>query len=711
MFMAGMLSAILPPMLVVVGPKDSDLVQCFNANKVQFVRVDKVADAIAAATDEAAVLILSTGYPNRTTDIPSTLEADARRRRLSVFVEYPTELPGQAKPDRRTATWERIVATESIGAVRPLDILIAPGCTVLNYTAPTPSLVLARVAGYDQALFGLASTPAIPILFRDPQTSWLIASTRISGVIRGRLAPTGSWCAVWEEILSEVGLPGYHLKWNTAVRPTTGRSTVVTPSSIETAIKRGVEWYRRARMLPDSTWTSRYDAAASFADRVGPAPEPSLKAGDGHFGVLEGFSSTMDASGNQPARWWRRADCTGESAGAFALASQVTGHRKDAEVAQNLGDWLLKVSPQSQADRADPNNPAYGLIGWNDVHHYYGDMDGYGVYYGDDNARALLGLNLAAGRLKFAGWDDRIAQCLLANLRTTGTLGFREDRIDQAPLLQRGWRSFFEASNRSYAPHYQAYLWACYLWAYAQGGDKLFLNRAENAIRVVMQEGEPKWRWTNGIQQERGRMLLPLAWLVRVSDTPEHRAWLDQIVQALISQQDPSGAIPEQLGSPSSGMFAAARSNAEYGLNEAPLIQQNGDPATDLLYTCNFILLGLHEAVAATGRKDYAEAERKLADYVVRIQIRSETHPELDGAWFRAFDFRRWEFWASNGDAGWGAWSIESGWTQAWLVSVLAMRSQHLNLWDASRSTTMGIALRKWKPKMIPSEPSNANRS
>ena len=31
---------------------------------------------------------------------------------------------------------------------------------------------------------------------------------------------------------------------------------------------------------------------------------------------------------------------------------------------------------------------------------------------------------------------------------------------------------------------------------------------------------------------------------------------------------------------------------------------------------------------------------------------RSEAHPELDGAWFRAFDFKRWEYFGSNADAG-----------------------------------------------------------
>jgi hypothetical protein len=37
---------------------------------------------------------------------------------------------------------------------------------------------------------------------------------------------------------------------------------------------------------------------------------------------------------------------------------------------------------------------------------------------------------------------------------------------------------------------------------------------------------------------------------------------------------------------------------------------------------------------------------------------------------------------ASNADVGWGAWSVESGWTQAWITSVLALRRLGTSLWD-----------------------------
>ncbi len=43
--------------------------------------------------------------------------------------------------------------------------------------------------------------------------------------------------------------------------------------------------------------------------------------------------------------------------------------------------------------RADPESPEYGLLAWDDEY-------GSGSYYGDDNARAILGLISAASALE-----------------------------------------------------------------------------------------------------------------------------------------------------------------------------------------------------------------------------------------------------------------------------------------------------------------------
>ena len=197
-------------------------------------------------------------------------------------------------------------------------------------------------------------------------------------------------------------------------------------------------------------------------------------------------------------------------------------------------------------------------------------------------------------------------------------------------------------------------------------------------------------------------MLLPLSWLVQVDDTPEHRQWLRAISEELLTLQDASGAIREALGASERGAYGAPKSNEAYGTAEAPLIQENGDLLCDLLYTTNFAFVGLHEAAAATGDALYKDAEDRLAAFLCRIQVRSSSRPELDGAWFRAFDFGRWDYWASNADLGWGAWSVESGWTQGWITSVLAMRQRNTSFWDLTAQNAISQHLDALVARMLP---------
>ncbi|HUY82085.1 MAG TPA: hypothetical protein VMU92_10220, partial [Acidobacteriaceae bacterium] len=91
--------------------------------------------------------------------------------------------------------------------------------------------------------------------------------------------------------------------------------------------------------------------------------------------------------------------------------------------------------------------------------------------------------------------------------------------------------------------------------------------------------------------------------------------------------------------------------------------------------------------------------ENRLAEFLCRIQVRSAEHPELDGAWFRAFDYQLWDYWASNADAGWGAWAIETGWTEAWIASTLAMRQLRTSLWDLTAQSRIGDQVRDLLPR------------
>jgi hypothetical protein len=142
--------------------------------------------------------------------------------------------------------------------------------------------------------------------------------------------------------------------------------------------------------------------------------------------------------------------------------------------------------------------------------------------------------------------------------------------------------------------------------------------------------------------------------------------------------------------------------NEQYGETESPIAYATGDPATDLLYSMNFAAIGMHEAAAATGDPEYARAADRLADFLIRVQTRSETHPELDGTWYRGFDFRRWDYWGSDGDAGWGVWSTETGWTHSWITATLALRQLQTSLWDLSADSGIARHFEKYRQQMLP---------
>jgi len=442
--------------------------------------------------------------------------------------------------------------------------------------------------------------------------------------------------------------------------------------------------------------------AANFS-----APQSVSETGDGSFGVLEGIVSKINLDGSQPVRWSLRSDCNGESALAFALRWNMDGDSLSKAIAKNLLDWEYFRSTMFQND---PTKANYGLL--------FGSPGNEQALYQDMDARAILGCLGTSGILNTDRWDDVLVRNILGNFRTTGVQGFRGWRLENPDLLRKGWQSYWNRNTIQLEPlnkpwltndillqaHYEAWMWSSYLWLYNKTKWMPLLEKTRNAITIMMKGYPDQWRWTNGIQQERGRMLLPLAWLIRVDDRPEYRAWLKQLASDIEKCQDNSGAIREELGALEHGDYIPPHSNAAYGTDEAPLIQENGDCVSDLLYTSNFTFLGLHEAYAATGDEQYKRMADKLADFLVRIQVRSEKHKEVDGGWFRAFDYRRWEYMGSNADAGWGAWSIETGWTQAWIPSVLAMRELNKNLWDITKNSKVNNHFNQILRQMIPDE-------
>ena len=676
----------------------NDLYRAVTAGGTKCARFDDPVKAVEAAPEGSGVLILADGYPKKTTIVGKDIFIKAAAKHLRLLVEYPGELPGMQVGKPKSTHVERVVINSDFfgSDLKKLRIVSVNGLHYVPLTAAKSHMVAARVAGFDVAVYGLPAKTA-PILFEMPGRNVMVATTGLSRFVTGRYSPQAAWRDIWSAVLKWLNGGANDktptLRWTPSVQATYARAEPLPADYELQAIRRGLQWYTKAKMIVHPSFEKNVATTQRIA--TVPADTPT---GDGALGCLEAVISVIHQDGTQSISSVRRGDCVCETAMAHAFGGKVLESKAHADTARNLLDYWMFKSDARKKQRGDPRHGAYGLIAWGVTTPAW-----YKANYGDDNARVMLSALAAAALNEDDRWDEAIMMCLLANLRTTGRLGFRGGRIDVGPL-NGGWRRYFHAKPVNYAPHYESYLWACYLWAYEQTGYKLFLDRAATALKMTMAQHTDGWRWTNGLAQERARIILPLAWLVRVKDTPANRTMLRKAVDGLLALQDKCGAIREELGLRGRGSYPPPRSNKAYGTNEASLIARNGDPVADLLYTTNFAFLGLHEAAAATGDKDIIAAEDKLAEFLCRIQVKSESQPAVDGGWFRAFDFGRWEHWGSNADHGWGAWCIESGWTQGWITSVLAMRRMKTSLWDLTGASKIERHHERLREVMIPDD-------
>ena len=664
----------------IVSSDTNDLYKLLVGEGIPAVRYDSTDLAVTAADRGDALVITAPAYPDASVVVSDDLLRVARAKHLRLYAEYVSAYPGIAvDSEALVAGLERGVISSRFfePQLKPMDIIGLNGCHLYKASVKNPLISFAKVAGFDVATYGLTDTDVYPLLWNDGDC--MVAFTCLTNFRTARYAPVVAWKDIWTRILAWLTRDKQLTltTWDADVRPSYSPTDTLPSDAALQSIRRGADWLSGGRFIVHPSWLAdviSYQGDGSMP--VGPSVPQDKLPGNGSLGVLEGHTSTIDHLGHEHYRYWMRADVQGETAFLLASAAQALNDSTYASVAENILDYLFYTSNFRSGEKSRPGSPAYGLLGWSITHPH--------VFYNDDNARAILGAIGASALIDNDRWQTLIEDCIMANLNLSSRQGFLPERIEEPELLEKGVEYY---SDRDYIlphPHFDSWMWACYLWLYDKTGDHRLLDKAKSAIRITMEAYPDNWRWTNGIQQERARMILPLAWLVRVDDSPEHRAWLDTVVNRLLENQVPSGAILEELGDASLGMYGMTKNNRDYGVTEAPLIARNGDPVADMLYTCNFAFFALNEAAHATGDPRYRQAVDRLADFLIRIQVDSPVHPDMDGAWLRAFDYDRWDYWASNADSGWGAWSTLTGWIQSWIVGTQALLRADTSFWDTT---------------------------
>ena len=147
---------MLKPLFLACQP-DNDLCAVLEGSGVSFVRHSSAHQAIDAAPPGSGVLVLADGYPETTVSISLDLLQRAREKGQRVYIEYPSMLPGVDLEEPRTVQWERAVVCSDafLPELDPMRILMIHDCHLILADVPQAHIALARVAGFDRAVYGL----------------------------------------------------------------------------------------------------------------------------------------------------------------------------------------------------------------------------------------------------------------------------------------------------------------------------------------------------------------------------------------------------------------------------------------------------------------------------------------------------------------------------------------------------------------------------
>ena len=389
--------------------ESNDLYQLLKSNGENCIRYDDINTALKSCEKNEVLLILAKNYPAATTVIPGDFYKRVNKKDLKTYIEFPNHLESDITGEIKSTKKERLVVTSNFFGeeLSPMRILDAGLYFYIDIPERESHLKGANVAGFDKALYGLEKTKSSPILFEDSNV--LISTTKLSDFNKSRYSPINAWQSTIGGILFylSIEMAAESVTWNPIVKPSYNAIVPLPENAYELAVERGAEWYKKARFLIHPDWKNQWECIDTLQLPVGPPMNLNLPSGDGSLGVMEGHYSYINYDGSQPYRYWLRGDCVAETSMTFAMANGIKQNKQKEEIAENLMDFLFNSDVFKTSSSKDAKMSSYGLIGW--------AATKPSRYYGDDNARILLGSILSSQVMENNTWNVQILELILAN--------------------------------------------------------------------------------------------------------------------------------------------------------------------------------------------------------------------------------------------------------------------------------------------------------
>lgn len=398
-------------------------------------------------------------------------------------------------------------------------------------------------------------------------------------------------------------------------------------TDIEKTIEKGVNWFLNSGILPKN---------------------------DGSLGVYENVHSIRSDISKD-----LRPDCHAHTALMFYLYGEYTKDSKWINMSASLLTYLFDAGYQDD----DSNSVTYGFWKW-----FQSPRSKPDQIFSDDNSWVALVLLYLYRKTGNDEYKKRGLLTAYALLNTQNVNGLRPECIREQELIDNGIAYFQNSTEASMNPHFEAVVHAAFIQAYYVSNDKKFLQAAYKGTLTLLNNKE-KMKFMYSKTAGYSRFLLSLAQLYAVTKDEVIRKGLDEIIDYLSGHQHELGGI-EEADNPDPD---------RYGTEDTGVFRLNNEGIADQLYTNNFLSVNAWEAVKATGDLDFKNFHENIVEFISSIQISSPRH-EFDGGWMRSFHLNRGEYFGNNGDTGWGAYVIESGWTNAIILSGLLLKELNQSL-------------------------------